>query len=165
MKISVIIPAYNGAATLAGAIESILRQTRAPEEIVVCDDCSTDATREVAARYSGRVQCVGREVNGGLSANRNTAIQASRGDWFLFLDQDDELLPHALEALATTAEKSGAGSCLRLCPAPKRTGSSPPRFNMGGGRSADSRQSEFLVERCNEHRLRLVSPVFDRRGG
>ncbi len=109
MKISVVIPAYNGAATLARAIESIVRQTRTPEEIVVCDDRSTDTTREVAARYSGRVQCVRREVNGGLSANRNTAIQASRGDWILFLDQDDELLPHALEALATTAERSDAG--------------------------------------------------------
>jgi glycosyltransferase involved in cell wall biosynthesis len=109
VPISVIIPAYNGAATLAGAIESILRQTHAPEEIIVCDDCSTDATAEVAARYSGRVECVRRPKNGGLSANRNTAVQVARGDWLLFLDQDDELLPHALEALVTTAEKTNAG--------------------------------------------------------
>jgi glycosyltransferase involved in cell wall biosynthesis len=109
VPISVIIPAYNGAATLAGAIESILRQTHAPEEIIVCDDCSTDATAEVAARYSGRVECVRRQKNGGLSANRNTAVQVARGDWLLVLDQDDELLPHALEALVTTAEKTNAG--------------------------------------------------------
>ena len=109
MTISVIIPAYNGAATLSGAIESILRQTRAPEEIIVCDDCSTDATADVAARYGGRVECIRRQKNGGLSANRNTAVRAARGDWLLFLDQDDELLPHALEELATTAERTNAG--------------------------------------------------------
>ena len=109
MKISVIIPAYNGAATLAGAIESILRQTRAPEQIVVCDDCSSDSTVQVAARYEGRVEYVTRQTNGGLSANRNTALHAARGDWLLFLDQDDELLPHALEALASTVGQTGAG--------------------------------------------------------
>ena len=105
MTTSVIIPAYNGAATLAAAIESILRQTRAPDEIIVCDDCSTDATAEVAARYGGRVECIRRQTNGGLSANRNTAVRAARGDWLLVLDQDDELLPHALEELADDGGK------------------------------------------------------------
>jgi glycosyltransferase involved in cell wall biosynthesis len=109
VKITVIIPAYNGAATLGGAIESVLRQTRRPEEILVCDDCSTDGTSEIAERYSSRVGYVRRSVNGGLSANRNTAAHAASGEWLLFLDQDDELLPHALEALKTTIEQSDAG--------------------------------------------------------
>lgn len=109
MTISVIIPAYNGAATIANAIESILRQTRAPDEIIVSDDCSTDSTAEEAARYSERVRYVRRATNGGLSANRNTGVGASHGEWLLFLDQDDELLPHALESLSTTAETTGAG--------------------------------------------------------
>ena len=109
MKISVIIPAYNGAATIANSIESILRQTRAPDEVIVSDDCSTDQTAEVAEDYAGRVRYVGRPRNGGLSANRNTGVRASQGDWLLFLDQDDVLLPHALESLSATAETSGAG--------------------------------------------------------
>ena len=109
MTISVIIPAYNGAATIANAIESILRQTRAPDEIIVSDDCSTDSTAEEAARYGERVRYVRRATNGGLSANRNTGVGASHGEWLLFLDQDDELLPHALESLSTTAETTGAG--------------------------------------------------------
>ena len=109
MKISVVIPAYNGAATIANAIESILRQTRPPDEIIVSDDCSTDQTAGVADRYAGRVRYVGRPQNGGLSANRNTGVRASQGDWLLFLDQDDVLLPHALESLSATAETSGAG--------------------------------------------------------
>ena len=109
MKISVIIPVYNGAATIANAIESILGQTRAPDEIIVSDDCSTDQTAEVAARYAGRVRYVKRLHNGGLSANRNTALRVSQGEWLLFLDHDDVLLPHALESLSTTAEKTRAG--------------------------------------------------------
>jgi glycosyltransferase involved in cell wall biosynthesis len=109
VKISVIIPAYNGAATIANAIESILCQTRAPDEVIVSDDCSTDQTAEVAARYASRVRLVQRPHNGGLSANRNTGVRASQGEWLLFLDQDDTLLPHALESLLTTAEATGAG--------------------------------------------------------
>lgn len=109
MKISVIIPVYNGAATIANAIESILRQTRAPDEIIISDDCSTDQIAEVAARYAGRIEYVRRPQNGGLSANRNTGVRASQGDWLLFLDHDDVLLPHALESLSATAETTGAG--------------------------------------------------------
>jgi glycosyltransferase involved in cell wall biosynthesis len=109
MTISVIIPAYNGAATIANAIESILRQTRLPDEIIVSDDCSTDATGETTRRFGERLHYVRRPQNGGLSANRNTGVRASHGDWLLFLDQDDELLPHALESLARTAETTGAG--------------------------------------------------------
>lgn len=109
MTISVIIPVYNGAATIADAIESILCQTRAADEVIVSDDCSTDRTAEVSARYSGRVRYVRRAQNGGLSANRNTGVRASKGDWLLFLDHDDVLLPHALECLSKTAETTGAG--------------------------------------------------------
>src|SRR3977135_3489401 len=80
-----------------------------PDEIIVSDDCSTDLTPEVTARYGGRVGYLRRAQNGGLSANRNTGVRTSQGDWLLFLDQDDELLPHALESLSTTAEATGAG--------------------------------------------------------
>ncbi|HEY5814256.1 MAG TPA: glycosyltransferase family 2 protein [Terrimicrobiaceae bacterium] len=109
MTISVVIPAYNGALTIAKAIESILCQTRPPEEIIVSDDCSTDETVEVASRYSPQVRSVRRAHNGGLSANRNSGVRASQGEWLLFLDQDDELLPHALESLLKTATQTGAG--------------------------------------------------------
>lgn len=109
MTISVIIPAYNGAATIGNAIESILRQTRSADEIIVSDDCSTDPTPDAVAPFGGRIRFVRRTQNGGLSANRNTGVRTSGGDWLLFLDQDDELLPHALESLSRTAETSGAG--------------------------------------------------------
>jgi glycosyltransferase involved in cell wall biosynthesis/peptidoglycan/xylan/chitin deacetylase (PgdA/CDA1 family)/SAM-dependent methyltransferase len=93
--ISVIIPSYNHAHFLTEAIESVLAQTYSHYEIVVVDDGSTDNTAEVAGRYPG-VRCV-RQDNHGLAAARNTGIRKSSGDYLVFLDADDRLLPCALE--------------------------------------------------------------------
>ena len=93
--VSVVIPCYNQAHFLPDAIESVLAQTHPHHEVVVIDDGSTDNTREVAGRYPG-VRCV-RQRNSGLVAARNTGIRRSNGDYPVFLDADDRLLPDALE--------------------------------------------------------------------
>jgi len=108
MTISVIIPAYNAARWLPRSIESVLTQTRPADEVIVVDDGSSDDTADVCRKFSGKLRYVHRE-NGGLSAARNTALALSRGDWFLSLDADDMLYPHALSALAEKAENSDAG--------------------------------------------------------
>lgn len=107
MTISVIIPAYNAARWVSGAIESVLAQTRPADEIIVVDDGSTDNTAGVCRAYEGKIRYIRRE-NGGLSAARNTALAVSRGEWFLSLDADDTLYPQALAALAQCAEASDA---------------------------------------------------------
>jgi glycosyltransferase involved in cell wall biosynthesis len=94
--VSVIIPCHNQAHFLSEAIESVLSQTYPHFEIVVVDDGSTDNTQEVASSYPG-VRCV-RQENQGLAAARNTGIRRSRGEYLVFLDADDRLLPDALEA-------------------------------------------------------------------
>lgn len=86
--ISVIIPAYNAAAFLHHAIGSALHQTLPALEILVVDDGSRDETSRIAASYGAPVRCLRRD-NGGLSAARNTGIQAARGEWLAFLDADD----------------------------------------------------------------------------
>jgi glycosyltransferase involved in cell wall biosynthesis len=93
--VSVVIPCYNQAHYLGAAIESVLAQTYPHVEIVVVDDGSSDNTAAVAARY----ECVAlvRQENEGLAAARNTGIRHSNGDYLVFLDADDCLLPHALE--------------------------------------------------------------------
>jgi glycosyltransferase involved in cell wall biosynthesis/SAM-dependent methyltransferase len=95
-SVTVIIPCYKQAHFLADAIESVLRQTHPDVEIVVVDDGSPDNTREVAAGYAG-VRYV-RQDNQGLAAARNTGIREARNPYLVFLDADDRLLPHALEA-------------------------------------------------------------------
>jgi glycosyltransferase involved in cell wall biosynthesis len=94
--VSVIIPCYNQAHFLAEAIESVLAQTYAQFEIVVVDDGSTDNTSAVAARYPG-VRCIWQD-NQGLAEARNTGIKKSNGNYLVFLDADDRLLPEALGA-------------------------------------------------------------------
>ena len=98
MKLSLIIPTYNRAAFLELTLESVLRQTRAPDEVLVIDDGSTDETR-------GLVESLGAGVryhyqrNAGLAAARTKGLAISRGELLCFLDSDDLLLPRALEVL------------------------------------------------------------------
>ncbi|GAA0540662.1 glycosyltransferase involved in cell wall biosynthesis [Rhizomicrobium palustre] len=91
-RISVVIPAYNAAATLRRALESVFRQTVPLTEIIVVDDASRDA---VSLGNGVRVLRHDRQM--GAAAARNTGIRAAVGDWIAFLDADDEWLPQKLE--------------------------------------------------------------------
>jgi hypothetical protein len=93
--ISVIIPAYNAAATLSRAIDSVLAQTWPAHEVIVVDDGSTDATAEVVKSYAGRVRYVGQD-NAGPSAARNQGVAMASGEWIAFLDADDWYYPERL---------------------------------------------------------------------
>jgi glycosyltransferase involved in cell wall biosynthesis len=90
--VSVVIPCFNYGRYLATAIESALAQDTECE-IIVVDDGSTDETAAVAARYAG-VRYL-RQPNRGLPAARNAGLGASTGEYVIFLDADDRLLPIA----------------------------------------------------------------------
>jgi amino acid adenylation domain-containing protein len=94
-NVSVIIPSYNSAKFLPEAIESVLNQTYPVFEIVVVDDGSTDKTKEVCNCYP-TVKYIYQE-NQGASVARNIGMQFSKGEYLLFLDSDDCLLPKAVE--------------------------------------------------------------------
>lgn len=94
--ISVIVPCYNGERFLAEAIDSILGQTRPPEEILIVDDGSTDATAQIARGYEPRVTLI-QQDNAGPASARNDGIFRATGSLLAFLDQDDLWLPHKLE--------------------------------------------------------------------
>lgn len=87
-RFSVIIPAFNAAATLARAVESVRAQSWPAHEIIVVDDGSTDATAEVARQYGDAVQLV-QQPNSGVSVARNAGAAAATCEWLAFLDADD----------------------------------------------------------------------------
>lgn len=100
--ISVVIDNYNYARFLGDAIESALRQGYPPCEVVVVDDGSTDASRDVIAGFGPAVVPVLKR-NGGQASAVNAGFAASHGDLVLFLDADDMLFPDALARVAASA--------------------------------------------------------------
>jgi glycosyltransferase involved in cell wall biosynthesis len=94
--ISIIIPAYNREAYVGAAIDSVLAQTRPPDEIVVVDDGSTDRSAEIARAYGGTVRCVSQE-NQGIAGARNTGLKEVSGDLIALLDSDDLMTGRRLE--------------------------------------------------------------------
>lgn len=87
MRLSVVLPVFNGAAYLAAAIDSVLAQTRPADELIAVDDGSTDDSRAILARYPG-FQVV-RQANSGCAAARNAGAALASGDAIAFVDQDD----------------------------------------------------------------------------
>ena len=94
-KFSVVIPAYNAAATLNRAVDSVRAQSSPAHEIIVVDDGSHDDTAHIAESYGAGVRVI-RQVNSGVSAARNAGVEAATGDWLAFLDADDWYLPERL---------------------------------------------------------------------
>jgi glycosyltransferase involved in cell wall biosynthesis len=95
ITISVIISTYNRAAYLAQCLDSLLGQSRPPEEIIVVNDGSTDSTPQVAARYTGKIRYFTQE-NQGKSVALNFAIPRASGSHVVVFDDDDVMLPEAL---------------------------------------------------------------------
>src|SRR3954454_14488963 len=95
--ISAIITTYNYAQFIAAAIESVLNQTRRPDEIVVVDDGSTDHTATIVATYAAQGVRYVFKANGGAGSARNRGLRETTGDLVTFLDADDRWLPDKLE--------------------------------------------------------------------
>jgi glycosyltransferase involved in cell wall biosynthesis len=97
LPVTVVIPAYRRPDMVARAVESVLRQTRPPAEIIVVDDASGDDTGARAASLGARV--IEHERNQGEGGARNTGLRLAEHDWVALLDCDDEWLPSHLETL------------------------------------------------------------------
>ena len=143
--VSVVVPAYNAAATIGRAIASALAQTVPPLEIVVVDDGSTDNTAAIAESFSDtRVRFLRLSSNRGPAAARNRGLDEACGAWIAYLDADDVWHPQKLER------------CLALLPA------FPDAVLLYHGRSAEPLPELFpavVPRRQNWRSLLLTNPV------
>ena len=108
MKVSVIVPVYNAEKYLGVCLESLLIQTLTDFEVIVVDDCSTDASNTVAEsyleRFGGRLKIVTLPENTGSGAvPRNVGLDFAGGEYVYFVDNDDLLVDTALETLYACA--------------------------------------------------------------
>lgn len=103
--VSIIIPAYNAARYVKGAVDSALAQTYPNVEVIVVDDGSTDNTAEILSPYAaaGKIKYVKQE-NKGLAGARNAGIRVSRGAYVALLDSDDLFLPEKISRQAAALE-------------------------------------------------------------
>jgi glycosyltransferase involved in cell wall biosynthesis len=95
--ISVIIPYYNREQYVDEAVQSVLRQTLKPLEIIIVNDCSRESSRRYLDRYADLCTILDLKVNVGLAGSRNAGIRAARGQFIALLDDDDIWLPEKLE--------------------------------------------------------------------
>ena len=95
-RVSVIIPSYNAAATVAGTLEGVFAQTYKDFEIICVDDGSADRTCAIIRGYADKVRLV-EQANSGPAAARNRGARHSSGEYLAFLDADDVWMPQFLE--------------------------------------------------------------------
>jgi len=88
-QITAIIPVFNRENTIRRAVDSILAQSRMPEEIIVVNDCSTDGTGKILDSYGDRITHIRLSKNAGPSAARNEGAKHAQTEWIAFLDSDD----------------------------------------------------------------------------
>ncbi|XAH22977.1 glycosyltransferase [Xylophilus sp. GW821-FHT01B05] len=90
-RVSIVVANYNYGAFLPEAMESVLAQTIAPDEIILIDDASTDGSAEIAQRYAGVATVVVNERNLGIVENFNKAVRLCSGDYIGFLGADNRM--------------------------------------------------------------------------
>jgi teichuronic acid biosynthesis glycosyltransferase TuaG len=108
-KISVIMPTYNSERYIKKAIGSVLSQTYKNLELIIIDDCSSDATKEIIldiSRHDTRIKFFRLDENSGAAVARNLGIKNATGKYLAFLDSDDEWYQKKLELQIDFMEKN-----------------------------------------------------------
>ena len=108
INVSIIIPAYNAAATLGSLVRKILRETHASIELIVVDDGSTDNTGSIIRQIHDDRLILIEQGNQGVYAARNAALALHQGEWVIFLDADDDIADGFIDSRWQVAAASQA---------------------------------------------------------
>jgi GT2 family glycosyltransferase len=114
--VSVTIVTHNSARYIETCLEAVFRQTHRPMQTVVVDNASTDGTREILARFEGRIRVIENDRNMGFAAAQNQAIASAASDWVLVLNPDAALEPGFVQQLLEGGllDKKAGAVCGRL---------------------------------------------------
>ena len=130
MKVSIVIPVYNKTAFISSCIESLLQQDFDDFEIIAVDDGSTDDSGKICddkAAQDARIRVIHTE-NGGVTAARRKGVEQAAGEYIMFVDADDQLLPDAIQILYTAITVNHADEVIgRFMPSPPMSLSSAGR--------------------------------------
>ncbi|MEI7498644.1 MAG: glycosyltransferase [Candidatus Falkowbacteria bacterium] len=96
MKLTVAIPSYNKEKYIERCLDSVLKEKKFIDEIILIDNCSTDKSYEIAKKYEPQIVCYQNETNLGMSGNWNKCIDRCRTEWLMIFHADDEMLPGAI---------------------------------------------------------------------
>lgn len=111
IKFSICVPVYNVENYLKMCLDSIINQTYKNIEIICVEDCSTDSSPKILEEYAkkdNRIIVLKHDGNKGLLAGRKTAVEKATGDYVMFVDSDDSIVPNACEILADAIKKYGS---------------------------------------------------------
>ena len=133
IRISCITPTFNRSQLLKKSMDSTIVQTYANWEMIIVDDGSSDNTEEVALEYAKKYERIKYFKNPGKGANaaRNFGIKKSIGEFLVFLDDDDEHLPHRFESQLNAAKKNGSNFILSGYQTQDKSGNILSKNNMG----------------------------------
>jgi len=109
-RVSVIVANYNYGRYLPEAIESVLRQTLPPDEILIIDDCSTDNSAEIIKRYSDLARTEINKTNLGIVENFNKAVSLTTGDYVAFLGADNRMRSDYVERCKLALDRETAAA-------------------------------------------------------
>jgi succinoglycan biosynthesis protein ExoO len=165
--ISVAIPAFNAADTIEDCLSSILRESKIPTEVVICDDASTDGTRaRISSFRDPRIRLIETVEHRGPGAARDTAIAACAGRWITFCDADDMWLPGRSQALLEAAggnENAVVFDDMMRCHSTSEGVIPWKRIRGKKAFGAHGRPVTVSIESWMRNRRTIMQPLFSRR--
>jgi succinoglycan biosynthesis protein ExoO len=166
--VSFVLAAYNSADTITRAIDSALAQEGVTVEVIVVDDCSSDATAALVAAISDpRVRLIALARNRGPGGARNAGLAAARGRWIAILDSDDAMRPDRLKRMIGRAEASDAQIVVDNLDVVSLDGRSVRMFPEAALAALPELTLPTFIESNvifhSEHNFGYMKPVFERR--
>lgn len=167
MKISIAMATYNGALYLEEQLDSFLKQTRLPDEVIVSDDGSTDETVAIVESFASKapfeVQLLRNDRNLGCCKNFELALSRSSGDIIFLSDQDDVWFSHKIETIERTfLQNPGVLVVINDAEITEEDLESTGRSNLSQVRGLGLGQDGFITGCCTAVRrkmIRLACPI------